>query len=139
MIEFERGRKNHQHINLTPLVDVVFLLLLFFMLTSHFVNAPAIKIALPDSKTAEPEVKDEVLITITQEGDLFLDQDRVLLTGLQYNLQNKLKKLKKPSVRIKADREAKLGLVVNVVDEIRLSGAGAFSIETAKKNNGALP
>ena len=99
MIEFERRRNNHQHINLTPLVDVVFLLLLFFMLTSHFVKAPAIKIALPDSKTAEPEVRDEVIITITGDGTLFLDQDRVLLTGLQYNLQEKLKKLKKPSVR----------------------------------------
>ena len=139
MIEFERRRNNHQHINLTPLVDVVFLLLLFFMLTSHFVKAPAIKIALPDSKTAEPEVRDEVIITITGDGTLFLDQDRVLLTGLQYNLQEKLKKLKKPSVRLKADREARLGLVVKVVDEIRLAGAGAFSLETERSREGGAP
>jgi len=139
MIEFERRRNNHQHINLTPLVDVVFLLLLFFMLTSHFVKAPAIKIALPDSKTAEPEVRDEVIITITGDGTLFLDQDRVLLTGLQYNLQEKLKKLKKPSVRLKADREARLGLVVKVVDEIRLAGAGAFSLETERSREGGGP
>lgn len=139
MIEFERRRNNHQHINLTPLVDVVFLLLLFFMLTAHFVNAPAIKIALPESKTAEPEVKEEVLITITNDGTLFIDKDRVLLSGLQYNLQEKLKKLKKPQVRIKADREARLGLVVKVVDEIRLAGAGAFSLETEKNREGATP
>lgn len=139
MIEFERRRNNHQHINLTPLVDVVFLLLLFFMLTSHFVKVPAIKIALPDSKTAEPEVRDEVIITITGDGTLFLDQDRVLLTGLQYNLQEKLKKLKKPSVRLKADREARLGLVVKVVDEIRLAGAGAFSLETERSREGGGP
>ncbi|MBU4234620.1 MAG: biopolymer transporter ExbD [Desulfobacterales bacterium] len=133
MIEFARRKKNHQHINLTPLVDVVFLLLLFFMLTSHFVAAPTIKIALPDSKTSEPEVKEEVIITVAKDGTLFLDKDRIMLTGLQYSLQEKLKKMKKPSVRIKADREAMLGVVVNVVDEIRLSGAGAFSIETEKK------
>ena len=139
MINFERRIKNHQHINLTPLVDVVFLLLLFFMLTSHFVKAPAIKIALPDSKTAEPEIKEEVIITIAADGSLFLDQDRLLLTGLQYNLQKKLQKLKKPAVRIKADREAKLGLVVKVVDEIRLAGAGAFSLETEKGREGATP
>lgn len=139
MINFERRTNNHQHINLTPLVDVVFLLLLFFMLTSHFVKAPAIKIALPDSKTAEPEIKEEVIITIAADGSLFLDQDRVLLTGLQYNLQEKLQKLKKPAVRIKADREAKLGLVVKVVDEIRLAGAGAFSLETEKNREGITP
>ena len=133
MIEFERRQRKHQHINLTPLVDVVFLLLLFFMLTSHFVAAPTIKIALPESKTSEPEVKEEVVITVGKDGVLFLDKDRIMLTGLQYSLQEKLKKLKKPSVRIKADREAMLGLVVNVVDEIRLSGAGAFSIETEKQ------
>ncbi|MGQ9688068.1 MAG: ExbD/TolR family protein [Desulfobaccales bacterium] len=133
MIEFARRKRKHDHINLTPLVDVVFLLLLFFMLTSHFVSAPVIKIALPESKTSEPEVKDEVLITIAKDGQLFIDQTPVTLSGLQYNLQEKLKKLKKPAVRIKADREARLGLVVNVVDEIRLSGAGAFSIETEKK------
>ncbi len=136
MIDFERRRREHQHINLTPLVDVVFLLLLFFMLTSHFVKAPAIKIALPDSKTAEPEVRDEVIITIAADGTLFIDKDPVLLTGLQYNLQEKLQKLKKPAVRIKADREAKLGLVVKVVDEIRLAGAGAFSLETEKSREG---
>ena len=133
MIEFERRRKNHQHINLTPLVDVVFLLLLFFMLTSHFVAAPTIKIALPDSKTSEPEVKEEVVITVAKDGTLFLDKDPIMLTGLQYSLQDKLKKMKKPSVRIKADRNAMLGAMVNVVDEIRLAGAGAFSIETEKK------
>ena len=133
MIEFERRKKNHQHINLTPLVDVVFLLLLFFMLSSHFVAAPTIKIALPDSKTSEPEVKEEILITVAQDGTLFLDKDRIMLTGLQYSLMEKLKKMKKPAVRIKADREAMLGVVVNVVDEIRLSGAGAFSIETEKQ------
>ncbi|MBM4287883.1 MAG: biopolymer transporter ExbD [Deltaproteobacteria bacterium] len=132
MLEFARRRKNHQHINLTPLVDVVFLLLLFFMLTAHFVKAPAIRIALPDSKTAEPEVKEEVLITVAKDGSLFLDQDPVMLTGLQYSLQVKLEKLKKPTVRIKADREARLGLIVNVVDEVRLAGAGAFSIETER-------
>jgi biopolymer transport protein ExbD len=136
MIEFERRQKNHQHINLTPLVDVVFLLLLFFMLTAHFVVAPTIKIALPESKTSEPEVKEEVIITIAKDGALFLDQDRIMLTGLQYSLQEKLKKLKKPAVRIKADREAMLGVVVNVVDEIRLAGAGAFSIETEKPGKG---
>ena len=137
MIEFERRQKNHRHINLTPLVDVVFLLLLFFMLTSHFVAAPTIKIALPESKTSEPEVKEEVVITIAKNGTLFLDKDPIMLTGLQYSLQEKLKKLKKPAVRIKADREAMLGVVVNVVDEIRLSGAGAFSIETEKKGGEA--
>ena len=136
MIEFARRKRNHQHINLTPLVDVVFLLLLFFMLTSHFVAAPTIKIALPDSKTSEPEVKEEVVITVAKDGVLFLDKDPIMLTGLQYSLQEKLKKMKKPSVRIKADREAMLGVVVNVVDEIRLSGAGAFSIETEKKGDG---
>lgn len=132
MIKFERRRHNHQSINLTPLVDVVFLLLLFFMLTSHFVRAPAIKIALPDAKTAEAEVREEVIITIAADGTLFLDQDRVLLTSLQHNLHEKLNKLKKPAVRLKADREAKLGLVVKVVDEIRLAGVGAFSLETEK-------
>jgi biopolymer transport protein ExbD len=136
MIEFDRRKKKHQHINLTPLVDVVFLLLLFFMLTAHFVTAPTIKIALPDSKTSEPEVKEEVIVTIAKDGTLFLDKDPIMLTGLQYSLQEKLKKLKKPAVRIEADREATLGVVVRVVDEIRLSGAGAFSIETEKRVGG---
>lgn len=133
MIEFARRKRKHDHINITPLVDVVFLLLLFFMLSSHFVAAPIIKIALPDSKTSQPEVKEEVVITVARDGALFLDKDPIMLTGLQYSLQTKLKKMKKPAVRIKADREAQLGLIVNVVDEIRLSGAGAFSIETEKQ------
>lgn len=132
MLDFNWRRPRPQPPNLTPLVDVVFLLLLFFMLTSHFVKAPAIKIALPEARTAETEVKEEIIVTITADGTLFVDQERVLLTGLQYVLQSRLQQLKKPAVRIKADREAKLGLVVKVVDEIRLAGAGAFSLETEK-------
>jgi biopolymer transport protein ExbD len=133
MIEFARRRKNHHHINITPLVDVVFLLLLFFMLSSRFVSAPTIKIALPDSKTSQPEVQEEVIVTVAKDGDLFIDQTPVTLAELQAGLEEKLAQLKKPAVRIKADREAMLGLIVNVVDEVRLAGAGAFSIETERK------
>jgi biopolymer transport protein ExbD len=133
MIEFERRRKNHHHINITPLVDVVFLLLLFFMLSSRFVSAPTIKITLPDSKTSQPEVQEEVIVTVSKDGALFIDQAPVTLAELQAGLQEKLAQLKQPAVRIKADREAMLGLIVNVVDEVRLAGAGAFSLETERR------
>ena len=69
-MEFERKRY-HVHLDIAPLVDVVLNLLLFFMLTSHLIEEPAIKIRLPDSTTAESMREISRTITITKNGELY--------------------------------------------------------------------
>lgn len=132
-MEFERRRYNHAHLNIAPLVDVVFLLLLFFMLTSHLMQEPAIKIRLPQSKTAE--AKDDTIKTvlITKTGEIYFMNKRVDLNNLQTAIKEALKDTQTDFLRIKADKGADVGTLISVIDEVRLVGVRNYSIVTERK------
>jgi len=132
-MEFERRRHNHSHMNIAPLVDVVFLLLLFFMLTSHLVQEPAVRIRLPESKTAEANTDTVQTIMITKDGEIYLMDKRVDLNRLQMAIKGGLKDLKTDLLRIKADRETDVGTLIDVIDEVRLAGVRNYSIVTERR------
>ncbi|MDM7202795.1 MAG: biopolymer transporter ExbD [Thermodesulfobacteriaceae bacterium] len=132
-MEFERKRHKHSHINIAPLVDVVFLLLLFFMLTSKLVQEHAIKIRLPESKTAETLKEGIKTIYISKEGFIFFMNRQVDIKDLQREIKNALKDGEHDFVLIKADRESNVGILVNVIDEVRLTGIKNYSIVTERK------
>jgi len=132
-VEFERRRHNHSHMNIAPLVDVVFLLLLFFMLTSHLMQEPAIKVKLPESKTAEAVKEDVKTIYISKEGEIFYKDTKVVLKDLQTVLKSTLKGTEEDFVRIKADKESDVGVLVSVIDEVRLAGIRNYSIMTERR------
>lgn len=132
-MEFERKRY-HVRLDIAPLVDVVLNLLLFFMLTSHLVEEPAIKIKLPDSNTAESIRETSKTITITKHGELYFMDKRVDLKNLRVAIKEILPEKEKGFLRIKADREVEVGLLVRVIDEVRLAGVKNFSVLTERPN-----
>lgn len=132
-MEFERRRHNHSHMNIAPLVDVVFLLLLFFMLTSHLVQEPAIKIKLPESKTAEAKGDTVKTVMITKNGEIYFMDKRVDLNKLQMAIKEGVKDIQKDLLRIKADRDADVGTLISVIDEVRLAGVKNYSIVTERR------
>lgn len=132
-MEFERRRYNHAHMDIAPLVDVVFLLLLFFMLTSHLIQEPAIRIRLPESKTAEAKNEAIKTVLITKDGEIYFMDKRIDLKNLQVALRENLRDIEKDFLRIKADRDANVGILVGVIDEVRLLGAKNFSIVTERR------
>ncbi len=135
-MEFERRRYNHSYINVAALVDVIFLLLLFFMLTSSLIREPAVKIRLPESKTAATEQQAIKTIIITRDNSIFFMGRDVGLKGLQEAVREWVRGMdKKDSLRIKADRDAGVGLLVGVIDEVRLAGVRNFSIVTGGQDN----
>jgi len=131
-MEFERKRY-HVHLDIAPLVDVVLNLLLFFMLTSHLIEEPAIKIRLPDSTTAESMREISRTVTITKNGELYFMDKRVDLKNLRVTIQDNLFDKEKGFLRIKADKEVDVGLLVSVIDEVRLSDIKNFSIVTERR------
>jgi len=132
-MEFKRRKYSHEHMNIAPLVDVVFLLLLFFMLTSHLVQEPAIKIKLPESKTAEAQSEQIKTVLVTNTGEIYFMDKQVDLENLQKAIKESIPEVKNEFIRIKADRESDVGLLVSVIDEVRLSGITNFSIVTERK------
>jgi biopolymer transport protein ExbD len=119
--------------DIAPLVDVVFLLLLFFMLTSHLIQEPAIRIKLPESKTAEAKNEAIKTVLITKDGEIYFMDRRVNLENLQLAIKENLRDVEKDFLRIKADRDVSVGLLVKVIDEVRHSGIKNFSIVTERR------
>jgi len=135
-MEFERKRHSRTHMDTAPLVDVVFLLLLFFMLTSHLMQKPAIRIKLPEAKTAEAKNETIKTILLTKDGEIYFMDKMVDLKNLQTAIREDLTDAEKDFLRIKADRDVSVGLLVNVIDEVRLSGVKNFSIVTESGKEG---
>lgn len=132
-MEIERKKYNYPFINPASLVDIAFLLLLFFILTSHIIKETAsIKIALPDSKTAVSETQDTATIIITGEGNLYLANAPVTIDCLKDEITKAIKNRGIDFIEIKSDRDANVGILVNVIDEVRLAGIKHYSLITER-------
>ncbi len=121
-MEFERSRKVKTGLNIAPLIDMVFLLLIFFMLTSHFVSHPGIKITLPEAETAKPHEED-IVVFMGEDNLIYLDGREIAFEGLLAGLKGKFEAGGSRSVIIRADEKINLGLAVKVMDIARLAEA----------------
>ena len=130
VLEFEGRKKIDSSFNIAPLIDIVFLLLIFFMLSSHFVSQPGIKLILPTAKETKVYSEDEVVIFISGENDIYLNEQKVSLGELQGILTSKLEVSQKKSVIIRADKKIDLGLAVKVMDIAKEAKAEGLIIST---------
>ncbi len=116
--------------DLTPLIDCVFNLLLFFMLTSSFILMPGIRINLPKALTSEAIPEKGVVVTVTEENLIYLNERAVTLADLASRLEQAA--AKHQSLLIRADRRASLGKVVEVWDLCRDIGITQVNIATTQ-------
>jgi biopolymer transport protein ExbD len=133
-MQFE-GRRRTSHVpNLTPLIDIVFLLLVFFMLTSHFVQEQALNIDLPVADSGEAVTEDNQLeVVLSPEGHLLVDEHIVEADNLEGVLRQQLEGREDKLVRVRGDRGAPLGKAVTVLDAARKAGADAVDIVTEQQ------
>jgi biopolymer transport protein ExbD len=131
-MEFIRSKRNDPHIELTPLIDIIFQLLLFFMLSSNFI-APMLKMELPRALFKEKLEKVDLVVTAGKEGQVYVNKDRVELDDLQGVLQDRMVKLGKYDVIFKGDISISYGAFVEILDIAKLAGATSFSVEHDRK------
>ncbi len=109
-------------INITSLVDVLFLLLIFFMVTSSFVEQPNIQLELPSTKHSEVSKINKTVLTIAKDGQLFLQDIPVDKDQLEMKLRRMLLDTGDEVLVLKADKEVSYGDVVEIMDDAK--GAG---------------
>jgi len=130
-MEFRRRKRILSRLEITPLIDVVLLLLIFFMISTTFVTTPGIKVKLPRSTTSQAETKEQdLVVVITEEGQLYFDNKRVSLDRLRFGLEEKLSGNKDRLLIVKADKESKHGRVVEVMDLAKKLGISRIAIAT---------
>jgi biopolymer transport protein ExbD len=129
-MEFERRRQRNGRIDIAPLVDIVFNLLLFFVITYNIAADSAIRVRLPESSTAESLADEPIVISVTRGGEIFIGDQPVGMEDLPAAVQAAFVMSPGTGVQIKADQEAAVGILIKVVDGVRLSGCTTFSIVT---------
>lgn len=124
-MELEHGLKQ---IDIAPLIDIVFQLLIFFMLTSSFIMQPGIKVNLPKAVTSEVIRPENIDILVTSENVTYVNDKVVTLQELKSMF--KLAAKREQTILIKADRRASLGRVVEIWDMARDLGITQINIAT---------
>jgi biopolymer transport protein ExbD len=133
-MQFEGNRRSSHAPNMTPLIDIVFLLLVFFMLTSHFVQDDALNIQLPETESGERlDEKKSIEIVIDTEGQWSYKERVLNADALYLRLQEDLSKREDKRVRIRGDKSSDLGSAVTVLDIARRAGATGVDIVTERK------
>ena len=118
-------------LDMAPLIDVVFQLLIFFMLTSSFVLQPGIQVKLPKAITSEVISSENLVIFLTGQDLLFLNEKPTTLTELSAEIKQAA--TDKKTVLLKADTSASLGRVVELWDLCRDAGVSQINIATNQK------
>jgi len=134
-MDFEGRRKIDMRFDIAPLVDIVFLLLLFFLLTSQFIKQPGMKIDLPKAKAARTQDKQDIVVAITKNEKYFINGSPVAAEDIEGRLCEKLKSNERKVVIIKADKKAVLQPVVSVMDYSKRCGAKGVTISTKLKDD----
>ena len=117
-------------VDLTPLVNVFFLLLIFFMFTSSFIFQPGIRVNLPRAVTSEVIQEEGVVLTVAKDDNIYLGDRMINQDELSSQLRIIAKQ--KGSLLIKADSGASLGRVVGICDMCRREGVSQINIATGK-------
>ena len=119
-------------INLTPLIDMVFILLIFFMVTSSFVKETGVDVDRPSAATAVRKEQATILIAVTAKGEVWIDKRQVDLRAVRANVERLHAENPEGAVVIQADHQAPTGVVVRVLDQSRLAGVESVSIAASK-------
>jgi biopolymer transport protein ExbD len=120
-------------LNLTPLIDIVFLLLVFFMLTAHFIEDEAIDIQLPEAVSSQPTHEDEsVEVILLPDGGIRVDGKPTSMERLEETLREALQANSKRFIRLKGDQAAQFGTGIKIIDAARNAGAESLDILTEK-------
>jgi biopolymer transport protein ExbD/biopolymer transport protein TolR len=145
-MQFKKARRVDPRMDITPLIDVVLLLVIFFMLTTTFIGAPAIKVKLPTSSAKEiSKERKEVKVTVTKDGKLYVDKriggtgDPISLKELEKLLNKVARENRDTMVIIRADEDTTHGTVVAVMDVAKNSGLNKLAIATKPGKRGEKP
>ena len=121
-MEFRQKRSFKIAINIAPMVDMLFMLLIFFIVTSTFVEQPNIKLELPTAKHSEMGKTEQLALTISREGKLYLQNEAIERKDLETKLKDVFAQRQDKSLVLKADKLVSYGIVIDVMDAAKSAG-----------------
>lgn len=132
-MDFEGRARIHSHLDIAPLIDIVFLLLVFFMLTSTFLVPEAIELELPESSSANVTEIMPIVLSLDKTGQLSLNGEAVELGQLRMAIAPLLKQDADSAITLRSDAHTEVQQLLEVMDEIRAAGGSNVSLATMQK------
>ena len=125
---YHSNTEQESEINLTPMLDIVFIMLIFFIVTTSFVKESGIDVNRPTAQTAERKERGNIIISIKANGEIWIDKRAVDIRAVRANVSRLHAENPLGSVIIAGDKNAILQVLVEVMDQVRLAGVNNASI-----------
>lgn len=115
-------------INITPMLDIVFIMLIFFIVTTSFVKETGIDVDRPPANTALPKPRGNIMIAINSNGKIWMEKREVEIGQIRFMVENAKAENPESSVIIITDKEAPTGKLIDLMDQVRLGGVNVISV-----------
>ena len=125
--------EEERQVDLTPMLDVVFIMLIFFIVTATFVKESGIDVTRPDAETAVKQNRVAILIAIRDNNEIWINRRKVDLASVRANVEKLHAENPQGGAVIQAARPAEPGVLVEIMDQVRLAGVGAISIAAEER------
>lgn len=132
-MRFRQKSQNVDNVDVSPLIDMVFILLIFFMVTTTFVKDMKLELERPSAASASIASAKVLRVYIDNNSEIYVDNQAVKLWALQSKLRDLLRTSTEKSVLIVTDTTIPVDILIDVVDECRLSGAKDVAVSTTKE------
>ncbi len=122
-----------QAIDLTPMLDVVFIMLIFFIVTATFIKETGVEVNRPEATTWDEKKRASILIAVNNNNEIWIDKNRVDPRGVRQAVERLLTENPNGTVVIQSDSEASIELLVDVTNAAREAGVSDVAVSTEKK------
>jgi biopolymer transport protein ExbD len=128
--KFADRKKEEAEIDMTPMLDVTFIMLIFFIVTASFVKESGITVERPGADTGNQQTRAAVLVAVAADGSVYMDNQQLDIRAVRAGVEKLLSENPQGTVVIQADKRAKAGDVISVMNQIKAAGAEGTAIAT---------
>jgi biopolymer transport protein ExbD len=136
MAKRHAAQQEETEINITPMLDIVFIMLIFFIVTTSFIKETGIDPQRPAAETAYKQERGNILIAISSVGDIWMNKRKVELGQVRQMVEQAKNESPESSVVIIADEKASTGVLIDLMDQIRLGGVSNISVAAEAAGGG---
>lgn len=123
---------DEEDVNVTPLLDIVFIMLIFFIVTSTFVREPGIEVERPEAVTASDRKFAKIIVAISADDAIWINKEEVELAEVRIRVEELIRQNPRSTAVVQADRGAKSRYLVEVVNQIRATGISDVAVSTER-------
>ncbi len=130
------AQQEETEINITPMLDIVFIMLIFFIVTTSFIKETGIDPNRPEAETAYKQERGNILIAINSVGDIWMNKRKVELAQVRQMVEQAKNESPESSVVIIADEKAATGVLIDLMDQIRMGGVSNIAVAAEQAGGG---